>query len=128
MSSVQKSRQQRSLSSETNVVKPSRRNPVNRPEITSIDVLATVSDEEMINRLRSYEESRQRVIDNHQDPRPWEEEISYIKRELQIRRSRRDAHEQYVKKLEQEYSNCEKNLPMADLDNTNFLRIVGEIN
>lgn len=90
--------------------------------------MGATPDEELINRLRSLEEDRQKVLDTHQDPRPWEEEVAYIRRELQIRRERRAAHERYVRQLEKEYVESEANLPVADLDNTHFLRLVGEIN
>ena len=110
------------------MAKPARRMPAPIPDVTAIDVLGITPDEELINRLRSLEESRQKVLDAHLDARLWEEEVAYIRRELQIRRSRRDAHEVYMKKLEREYVDAERNLPVADLDNTNFLRIVGEIN
>lgn len=106
----------------------SRRYPVALPELVSIDVLGAQNDEELINRLRSLEEDRNKVLDAHMDARPWEEEVAYIRRELQIRRSRREAHQAYVRTLEREFAESEANLPVADLDNTHFLRIVGEIN
>lgn len=93
-----------------------------------MDALGAIPDEELINRLRGLEEDRNKVLDAHLDSRAWEEEVAYIRRELQIRRSRREAHDRYVRQLEQEYAESERNLPVADLDNTHFLRIVGEIN
>lgn len=108
--------------------RPSRRGSIAIPDIVTIDVMGATPDEELINRLRSLEEDRQKVLDTHQDPRPWEEEVAYIRRELQIRRERRAAHERYVRQLEKEYVESEANLPVADLDNTHFLRLVGEIN
>lgn len=108
--------------------RPSRRGSVATPDIVTIDAMGATPDEELINRLRSLEEDRQKVLEAHQDPRPWEEEVAYIRRELQIRRDRRAAHERYVRQLEKEYAESEANLPVADLDNTHFLRLVGEIN
>lgn len=93
-----------------------------------MDALGAIPDEELINRLRGLEEDRGKVLDAHLDPKLWEEEVAYIRRELQIRRSRREAHDKYVRQLEKEYAEAEANLPVADLDNTHFLRIVGEIN
>lgn len=112
--------------STSHAVKVYRRFPL--PEIVSIDLMAAANDEDLINRLRSLEEERNKVLDAHLDARPWEEEVAYIRRELQIRRSRREAHERYVRELEREFAEAEANLPVADLDNSHFLRIVGEIN
>lgn len=106
----------------------SRRYPVAFPDVVTIDALGTLNDEELINRLRSLEEDRNKVLDAHLDARLWEEEVAYIRRELQIRRSRREAHQDYVRQLEKEFAEAEANLPVADLDNTHFLRIVGELN
>lgn len=88
--------------------------------------MAALSDEELINRLHSLEEDRQKVLDANLAARPWEEEVAYIKRELQIRWARREAHDRYVRQLEKEFVESEANLPMADLDNSHFLRLVGE--
>lgn len=106
----------------------SRRYPVALPDVVSIDVLGTLGDEELFNRLKSLEEARQKVLEAHLDPRQWEEEVAYIRRELQIRRQRRDLHVQYVRQLEKEFAESEAGLPVADLDNTHFLRLVGELN
>lgn len=123
--SVQKNRKQSPSPSQA---RPSRRYPVAVPDIVNSDALGAINDEELINRLRGLEEDRQKVLDAHLDSRAWEEEVAYIRRELQIRRSRREAHDLYVRQLEREYADSERNLPVADLDNTHFLRIVGEIN
>lgn len=106
----------------------SRRYPVALPDVVSIDAMAALPDEELINRLRSLEEDRQKVLDAHLVARPWEEEVAYIRRELQIRRTRREAHDRYVRQLEREFAESEANLPVADLDNSHFLRLVGEWN
>lgn len=102
--------------------------PVDTPNVVSVDDLAVMPDDDLIVRLRSLEEDRQKVIDVLLDPRPWEEEVAYIKRELQIRRARHEAHDLYVKELEREAAASEANLPVADLDNSRFLRLVGEMN
>lgn len=96
------------------------------PDIVSVDVTAVISDDELVNRVRYLEDDRQRAVDANVDPKPWEEEISYLRREMQIRRGRREAHDNYVKMLEIELAREEANLPVADLDNSRFLMIVGE--
>lgn len=108
-------------------VRAPRRYPVSFPELMNIDVMGVITDEELITRLRSLEDDRAKVLDAHLDPRLWEEEVAYLRREMQIRRSRRDAHERYSRQLEREYAESEAGLPQADLDNSHFLRLVGEI-
>lgn len=93
-----------------------------------MDELATAPDEELINRFRSLEEERQKVIESGLDPRPWEDEVAYVRRELHVRRTRREAHDRYVRQLEKEYMEAEYNLPAADLDNSVFLKFIGEWN
>ncbi len=108
-------------------VRVQRRYPVAFPEVANIDVLAIAQDEELVSRLRSLEDDRTKVLDAHLDPKLWEEEVAYLRREMQIRRSRREAHERYVRTLEREYADSEVGLPNADLDNSQFLRLIGEI-
>lgn len=122
---MKNNRQRSSLAS---LVKSFRRYPVAVPDVINMDAMGAISDDELISRVRSLEEDRNKILDAHLDPRTWEEEIAYIRRELQIRYARRDAHVRYIKQLEREYAGSENNLPVADLDNTHFLRIIGKIN
>lgn len=105
-----------------------RRYPSNIPEVVSIDVLATMTDDDIISRMRVMEDDRQKVNDAGMDPIFWEIEAAYVRREMMIRRARREAHERYMRGLEQEYSVSEASLPAADLDNSNFLKAIGEWN
>lgn len=98
------------------------------PAIVDTDTLGTMSDDELVTRHRTIDEDRLKVIGMGADPRPWEDELAYSRREMQIRRSRREAHDKYVRQLEREYQDAEANLPSADLDNTNFLRAIGVMN
>lgn len=109
-------------------VRPSRRYPVNQPSLVDIDTLGAMQDDELVARFRAVDDDRLKVVNAGLDARPWEEELAYARREMQIRRSRREAHDRYVRQLEREYQESEANLPVADLDNTNFLRIIGELN
>ncbi len=124
---MQKNRNRVTSSAPVQQVRAPRRYPVSFPETTNIDVLSIVTDEELISRFRSIDDDRIKVLDAHLDPRQWEEEIAYLRREMQIRRSRREAHERYSRQLEREYADSEVGLPQADLDNSHFLRLVGEI-
>jgi hypothetical protein len=69
-----------------------RQYPVQLPEQTSIDDLAMMSDEELVHQANLLEHDRGVVLEARLDARPWEEEIAYVRREQQLRRSRRDAH------------------------------------
>lgn len=98
------------------------------PDVVNMDDLAVLTDEELYARSRLLDEDRQYMFNAGAVSRPWEEELAYVKRELMLRKSRRDAHEAYVRQIEREFQEQERNLPMADMDNTQFLRAVGEIN
>jgi hypothetical protein len=86
-----------------------------------MDDIAALEDADLMFRLRSLEESRERAIGSYGDPAPWEVEISYHRREQQIRRVRRERHEAYVRAYEQDNGVSEYDLPSADLDNSAFL-------
>lgn len=88
------------------------------PEIVNIDVLGAMLDEDLIVRLRSLEDEKERT---HLDARPWEEEIAYIRREQQLRRARREAHSEYVRACELEFARSEVGLPAGDFDNSAYV-------
>jgi hypothetical protein len=62
----------------------------------NIDEIAMMSDEEIINRLRAVRS----YIDKISGPDSWdrfaEEDACYFQRELEIRRTRRAAHEEHL--------------------------------
>lgn len=97
------------------------RYPASLPEVVSVDVIGTMPDEDLIVRLRALDDDRNRVFEAHLDPRPWEEEIAYIRREQQIRRARRDEHQDYVRRMETEFSLAEFGLPAGDFDNSAYV-------
>jgi hypothetical protein len=78
-------------------------------------------DEDLIARLRSLEEDKDRAYEIHADVRPWEEEVAYIRREQQVRRARREAHSEYVHRNEEEFARIEASLPAGDFDNSAFV-------
>jgi hypothetical protein len=120
---VQKNRK-RSEGSNGYDSRPPRRYPVPTPEVVSIDALGAMLDEDLIVRLRALEEDKSKVYDSHLDMRPWEEEVAYIRREQQIRRTRRDTHSEYVRKAEEEFARTEASLPAGDFDNSAFVYAV----
>jgi hypothetical protein len=119
---VQKNQKRSGLAASANNVRhQARRYPVPLPEVVSSDVLGTMLDEDLIVRLRVLDEHRNKVYEAHIDPRPWEEEIAYLRREQQVRRGRRDVHAAYVRKIEEEFNRIEAVLPAGDFDNSVFV-------
>lgn len=71
--------------------------PVPVPQVVNVDDIAVFSDEELYARLTSMESDRTKVVESRFDPMLWEVEIAYLRREMGIRRQRREAHEAYMK-------------------------------
>ena len=61
-----------------------------------MDELAIALDDELFSRLNNLENDRLKVIEARFDPTPWEIEIAYLRREVQLRKVRRELHEQYL--------------------------------
>lgn len=95
-----------------------------RPEVHSMDDLCLMQDEELIKILDNLCSGREAALKSKFPLEEWEVEISYLRRELGVRRDRRHAHETYNKMLDIEFRTMqaeEKNLPSADLDNSKFM-------
>ena len=91
-------------------------------DLIDIDTLGTMPDEDLVIRMRMLESDMNKVYDaGHVDARPWEEEIAYVRREQQIRRSRRDAFIRYEREVQSEFEALERSLPAGDFDNTAFV-------
>jgi hypothetical protein len=79
-------------------------------------------DEDLVVRFRALDDEKNRLYETGSvDPRPWEEEIAYLRREQQIRRIRREAHAEYVQKVDGELNRLEAYLPAGDFDNSAFV-------
>lgn len=91
------------------------------PEVTTIDVLDVMLDEDLIARYRALDEERNKVFMSGLDSRPWEEELAYVRREQQIRQRRRDAHFRFESILRGERSRSEDDFPAGDFDNSAFV-------
>ena len=97
-------------------------NTSNLPEVVSVDVLNTMQDEDLIDHLRVMEGGLSKAESTgRSDPRAWQEEIAYIRREQQIRRTRRDAHAEITRKEIAEFDALEARLPAGDFDTTAFV-------
>lgn len=94
---------------------------VTPPDVINVDDIAVMKDEDLIVRLRTLEDDKNKAVDGCIDTRPWEEEIAYIRREQQIRRARRDAHLEFERYSEVEFNRTEAGLPPGDFDNLAFV-------
>ncbi len=71
--------------------------PVPVPNVINMDDIAILSDEELMSRMTNLENDRVKVIDSRFDPMLWEIEIAYYRREVGIRRQRRELHEIFLR-------------------------------
>ena len=67
------------------------------PIIITIDVLAGASDSELRSRNNDLENEKDSMLRDGYDPRPWEVELAYVQREIDIRRNRMHMHERYIR-------------------------------
>jgi hypothetical protein len=94
------------------------------PAIVSIDELAIATDDDLFTAQKRLESERQIMIARGDDASPWEVELAYIKRELQIRSARSDAHRKFSS--EDDSYQDESNLEMPDLDNLYYIRLCAQ--
>ena len=98
--------------------RPNHRQVVPLPEVVSVDVLGTLLDEDLIVRLRVLDDDRNRAYEARADTSPWETEIAYVRREQQVRRSRRENHTDFIKREQRLFDELEASLPPGDFDNS----------
>ena len=77
-------------------LRPAKRCPVQRPEITSFDVLAMLTDDKLEAKLEQLVTDINTVTSSGFDPIAWEVEACYVQRELGIRDRQYIAHEEYM--------------------------------
>lgn len=96
---MSKNKKNASSANANNVKRAVRHYPIDMPTVMSIDVLGILPEEDLLGRVRTLEDDRQKLLENQYDVQPWEEEIAYIRRELQLRKVRRDLHDAYLSNL-----------------------------
>lgn len=69
---------------------------IDLPEVIDMDTLAYASDDELDRHFSYLHSERERAARQSYDLQPWEAEISYVQREMQIRYGRRLAHDKYL--------------------------------
>lgn len=94
------------------------------PQVINMDEIAVMSDETLLEKLRGLEADRDKVMEEKYDTHLWEVEAAYVRRELSLRRTRHNLHDDYLRSLEreaQELLALENRYPVADLDNSAFM-------
>lgn len=87
------------------------------PQRVDIDVLAGMSDEDLVTRFRAIDDDRIRAFESgRDDTAPWEVELAYVRREQQIRRGRRACHTEFMRRSDEEFR-LQQLLPAGDFDN-----------
>lgn len=93
--------------------------PVAIPEVVNMDVLGVMLDDEVYARSYSLESDRLQVLKAGMDTRLWDIELAYVKRELQMRSSRRQAHDRFLaneERVRREMMRYEESLPEANFE------------
>lgn len=67
------------------------------PEVVCMDDIGYYSDELLVERMTRLENEKNRVSDAKLDPMLWEVELAYLQREKQIRQTRAERHEAYMR-------------------------------
>lgn len=94
------------------------------PQVINMDDIAVMTDDALLERLRGLEADRDKVMEEKYETRLWEVEAAYVRRELQLRRTRHNLHDNYLHELDRdarEQLALENRYPVADLDNSAFM-------
>lgn len=71
--------------------------PVDFPNVISMDVIARYSDEELFSCISRLETDRSKILESRFDPSPWEIELAYHKREFNLRKIRKEKHDEFMR-------------------------------
>ena len=94
--------------SETN-----RRKSISMPDIHNMDVISYMTDDEIASLVSRLESERNHVLNRGQDPYLWEIEISYFRREQQLRKVRAERHMEYLA-AHRHFNNEEQGVVLLD--------------
>lgn len=94
-------------------------------EKKTFDELGIMLDEDLSSLAVELESLREKSFGTKQDPHDVEVELAYVRREQQIRKIRRDRHEQYLKSQDQMVVD-ESDLPAGDFDNYSFVQLCAQ--
>lgn len=72
-----------------------------QPIVLNSDTIAGMEEPEIKNRLENLNAELTEIGDSERG-KPWEVELCYLERELQMRKLRSQLHTQYLKKIQEE--------------------------
>jgi hypothetical protein len=73
--------------------------PLPFPEVNNMDDVGYYPDDLLADKISRLESERARLVDMKYDPHSWEVELAYLHREKQIRDTRSQRHESYMRDL-----------------------------
>lgn len=73
--------------------------PIPAPEVANMDDIGYYPDDLLSDRIGRLESERTRLLEMRYDPQLWEVELAYLRREQQIRTTRAERHESYMRDL-----------------------------
>jgi len=73
--------------------------PLPFPEVANMDDVGYYPDDVLSDRISRLESERTRLLEMRYDPRHWEVELAYLRREQQIRNVRIERHDAYMREL-----------------------------
>lgn len=94
-------------------------------EKRTFDELGVMLDEDLSTLAGELETQREKSFGLKQDPHDIEVELAYVRREQQIRKIRRERHEQYLRSQETAFID-ESDLPAGDFDNYSFVQLCAQ--
>lgn len=77
--------------------------PVDFPQVSNMDDIGYMLDEAINDKVNRLENERNKLLEMKLDPRQWEVEIAYFRREQQMRKIRYDRHQTYLQKFSHVY-------------------------
>lgn len=96
----------------------------------SSDVLAAMSDEELIQRRQDLDALHDKLTKAHcNDVQALEVELAFVQREFQLRHARHEQHGKYVSAMNEDMVGIlasESSLPNVDFSNVDFVRLYAE--
>lgn len=94
---------------------------VEAPEVLNMDDLGYMQDEMVDERAYRLENERNRILSSGRDAYLWEVELAYVRREQQLRKTRAEMHQDYLRKFNVENTNVEVDLAVSTQGQTKVL-------
>ena len=105
--------------------KAKQRKVVEQPQLSPIDLIGALSDDELHAKRNELETLRESLLKSNRAVKQIEVELAYVQREGQLRNIRHDRHEQWLRAVAS-YEDNEDMLPNVDFNNIDFVRLHAE--